>query len=309
MRATRTPVLIPIDVGPETVVLSGGGAQIRAEEGEVDIRSVIQPHLVMISGEEHRIVAGENVPVPVSSGDTTQLSTRTDVSIQREDTGVEMRVTPNVIADDLVRLSLELSVKDVAPSGSSVDSELGPTINTQELTLEARLRNGDAMVIGALRAPSFRESETGAPFLKDIPVLGQFFRTTRTRELNRHLIVTAQALILTSASDQLAYSVQRRIAFERQLARAEPLDDKTDDPWALLVTTASTQGDAEAIAYGIGTDLDRPVEVVPWIWHDRQYFDVYVTGFSTIAEASPVSIALRRASWQPRLTVVPEALQ
>jgi general secretion pathway protein D len=308
VRGTRTPVLFPIDVGTETVVISGGGVQIRAEAGEVDVHSVIQPHLVMISGEEHRIVAGDNVPIPVSSADTTQLSNRTDVSIQREDTGVDMRVTPIVISDDLVRLDVELEVKDVVAPSAGVDASLGPTISTKEVSVQARLRSGDAMLIAALRDPSLREIESGVPFLKELPFVGQFFRTTRTSKEHRHLIVTAEALILTSASDQLAYSIQRRLAFERQLARVEPLDDKTDAPWAILVTTATTEDDAQAIAYGLG-DLDRPIEIIPWSWHDRQYFDVYVTGFASLAETSPVSLALRRAAWQPSLTVVPEALQ
>ncbi len=305
-RATHNPVVIPVVdpiTGNVTPVAIGGGVQVRAEAGEARFDSIVEPFLMMISGEEHRIVAGDNVPVPVSSGGAETSELVTSLSIERRDTGVDLRITPNVLSDGAVRVAIELEVSDVGPGSIP---EQGPTISQQQVSVDALLRDGEALMIAGLRSAGSLESTSGVPWLKDLPFLGWFFRTTVIEPQRRYLIVIAEATVMRSPAEDLAFSVHRRLASERERARARALQGLTDAPWALLVTTRSSEAGAREVADGIAAGAGEP-RVVPWTWDGRQRFDVYLTGFGSVAGASRKAVELRAASWMPQLVPVMSA--
>lgn len=300
-RATRTPLLVPFG---DALIPIGGGVQVRADQGEATFDSVVEPFMVMVSGEEHRIVAGDNVPVPVTGGGTATSALVTSVSIERQDTGVEMRVTPKVLSDRAVRIALELDVSDVTASSG----DLGPTISQKQVAVDALLRDGEALVIAGLRDPLLTETVGGVPFLRRIPFLGWLFRTTSTQLRRRHLMVIAEASVLRSPAEDLAFSTQRRLASERELTRARVLAAQTEAPWALLVATRATDSEAREVADQLRQGAGEP-QVVSWTWEDQVRFDVYLTGFGSVSEASRRAVALRADSWLPQLVPVLPSLR
>jgi general secretion pathway protein D len=310
---TTEPLLIPVD--DDTVFPIALGGIVRADRGEARFHTVIRPHLVMTSGEEHRIQAGDNIPVPVSSAATptttegvptrTSSGLTTDVTFQRQDTGVDLRMTPTVLSDQAVSLVVELTVSELA--GTSAD--LGPTITTRDLSVSVRLRDGQIALIGALRDPQRTETVTGVPFLSRIPILGQLFTERRDIQSRRALIITAQPTVLGSPEEELARSIRQRLAFERHVTRTRDLALRSDAPWALLVDTTRSASAARALAASLRDSLcaGGPIEVVRWQRDGESHWDVYVTGLQTLSETGAQAIALRDAGWQPALVVVPDA--
>jgi general secretion pathway protein D len=315
-RVTSDPLIVPVidpTTGlPQAAVLDFGG-QIRADAGEGRFHTVIRPHLLMTSGDEHHIQAGDNVPVPVSTGgavgaDGTTVPTftgvTTDVTFQRQDTGVDLRMTPTVLSEVAVALQLELTISEL----ESTSEELGPTITKRDVSAQVRLRDGEIALIAALRAPQRSETRVGVPFLSRIPILGQFLTVRQDIQRRRALIVTAQPTVLGSPADELARSIRQRLAFERQLARTRPLAGISDAPYALLIDTRDDRATAETVA-GELSDPRWQVRLAPWTSDSLEHWDIYVTGFRTLGEASQASIELRDSGWQPQLTVLTQMIE
>lgn len=311
-RITTDPIVIQVD-GPGGLTIPVPvqfGGVVRAGENQANFHTLIQPHLLMTSGDEHSIQAGDNIPVPVSAGATEGTSGVsstgfiTSVNFQRQDTGVDLRMTPTVLSDQMVALQLELQVSQL----ESTSPGLGPNISKRNVSATARLQDGQIALIAALRAPERQESLVAVPWLWRIPVLGQFFTIRHDTQQQRVLIVTAQPTVMGSPADDLARSIRERLAFERQIARTGSLSSLSDEPYALLIDTSEDRAAADAIADEL-LDPRWLVQVVPWTGNQRQYWDVYATGFPTLGAASQAAIGLRDAGWRPQLTVLPERLE
>jgi hypothetical protein len=146
--------------------------------------------------------------------------------------------------------------------------------------------------------------ETRVPFLSDIPILGIFFKGIDEETLDNHLVIAVQARVLRTPEDHEAESIRRRLAFERHLTDLAGLQEVTEAPYALLAATRSVQGDAEAIAATL-SGPDGAARVVAWDGYGRPRFDVYLTGFSDLAEVGEAALALRDRGWSPGVVVVP----
>ncbi len=326
-RFTRAPLVIPIiglDGIPTTAVVPSGGAQITAAEGQVSIRAITRPYLLAASGEEQRIFSGDQVPIPVSSGATatsdgavggvattpTQNPFVTSLANQREDVGVDLRVKPIAVSDELVTLELHLDVKSVAQALTALDeaqssaSVQGPTLREFNLDANVRLTSGAVMLVAAAPADTTSSAESGVPFLMDIPILGWFFRSTRDVERRRRIVVAVQVNQINSPEEQRAETIVHRLAFERHLSRTDPLRGLTSAPYAVLVATRAAKSDADQVADELAGFAGTPA-IVPWPDDDgTTRYDVYLLGFEQIAELGPVTVELRKRGFLSRLEVV-----
>ena len=142
-RYAREPIQIPlVQAGLPAVSLSipRDEVAVEAEDIEVETTILIRPHLVILSGEENEIFAGENLPIPVSttSGATGNASglnsaTSTAQNIERTDVGVSLKVKPTVGQTGVVSLEINLTLSQLAaPVAGSVE-EVGPTLIQREI--------------------------------------------------------------------------------------------------------------------------------------------------------------------------------
>jgi len=326
-RYTRAPILIPVigaDGNPVDVLLPEGAAQLRASEGQVVLHALSRPFLLAASGEEQQIFTGEQVPIPVSSGTTTGAGTTTPTTlnstsgtssefitsqdIQRQDVGVDLRVKPVAVSDDLVVLETHLKVSTVADRSvlSSADpNQLGPTLRQFQVDTTVRLVDGAVVLFGSAPQDTVGSTETGVPFFKDIPILGWFFRHSTDAERRRRLVAAVQVTSVNSPAEQRAESIVRRLALERHSSRTFSLRDQTVSPYALLVATRTTANDAQRVAQEIAGLDGRPV-IVPWEADGVERFDVYLVDFDEIGALGEVSIELRRRGFTSRLEIVGE---
>ncbi|MGH7291815.1 MAG: type II secretion system protein GspD, partial [Myxococcota bacterium] len=260
-RFTRKPLVIPIigpDGNPTEAIVPEGAAQITASQGSVNIRAITSPYLLAASGEEQLIFAGDQVPIPVSSaaaatsstgttgaattgGATTTDPFVTSQQIERQDVGVELRVKPIAVYEDVVTLELHIEVSSVAQTvvrlgqQQAVSDAQGPTLRKFNVDATVRLNSGAVVLIAAAPADATFPNETGVPFLKDIPILGWFFRSTRDIQRRRRIVAAVQVNEIHSPEEQRADTIVHRLAFERHALRIDPLRDLTDAPYALHV--------------------------------------------------------------------------
>ena len=326
-RYTRAPILLPIvgvDGKAATVLLPEGAAQLHANEGQVVLRALSRPFLLAASGEEQQIFAGDQVPIPVSSGATTSgtsstsnpvtiganLTTNSDFitssQIQRQDVGVDLRVKPVAVADDLVVLDLHLEVSTVedTPAQTGTDpNQVGPTLRQLKVDTTVRLVDGAVVLFGSVPRENVEQTETGVPWLKDIPILGWLFKNTVDVERRRRLVAAVQITGVSSPSAQRADTILRRLALERHTERTSALAGLTASPYALLVATRGSANDAQRVAQDLADLAGRPV-IVPWTSDGKPLFDVYLVDFDEIGALGELSAELRRRGFITRLEIV-----
>jgi general secretion pathway protein D len=223
---TSLPGLILAAMSERTVTLPNGlqvpaySALLTAlqRDGEVNVLSA--PNVVTTDNEEAEIVVGRNVPFIASRAtDETNLDNLFQ-TIERRDVGITLRMTPQITADDFVRLTLFEEVSDLdafATAALGGPDQLGPTTTVRSTSTVVSARDGQTVVIGGLIADTLRDDERSVPFLRDVPILGHLFRRDDRRRVKTNLIVFLTPHIITSDRDMAARGRAQRAAMPRAL--------------------------------------------------------------------------------------------
>ncbi|MDF1545320.1 MAG: secretin N-terminal domain-containing protein [bacterium] len=137
---------------------------------------IAHPEITTIDNKEAKIQMGQKVPVK-------QFDESGNVVIVFEEVGTILRVTPHITAENQILMHLipERSTYSFDPNGV--------IINTSNAETNVIVENGQTAVIGGLTTQDEVEGVVGVPVLKDIPVLGIFFKYTNKRMETRDLVI------------------------------------------------------------------------------------------------------------------------
>lgn len=185
------------------------------------------PRVVARNGENATIQVGQEVPiittqqVAASGGGILLPNNVTTVpqSVQYRTTGVILNVKPVIYAGDRIDLDVSQEVSIALPTTTGVSTS--PTFSTRKVQTRLSLRNGATVLLGGLIGRNQSDGDAGIPFLKDIPLLGQAFRTNTTKNERTELIVLITPYIIADDNDARAITD----AFRNQLgtwARESP---------------------------------------------------------------------------------------
>ena len=179
--------------------------QIDALETKGFARTLSEPNLISLSGEQASFLAGGEVPIPVVGDDG-------DVTIEFRAVGVNLDFLPRVLDDDLINISVTAEVSEVDPNLSTVTGGVevvGFQTRRAETTVE--LRDGQAFAIAGLLQESFIDSISQVPWLGDIPILGTLFRSTNFARGQTELVIFVSAHLVTpvSSEDDLSLPTDR----------------------------------------------------------------------------------------------------
>lgn len=170
---------------------------IMALASDTDANVLSTPSIMTLDNEEAQIQVGQEVPVP--SG-TTVSSGVTTFDVSREDTGIILKITPQISENDTVRLKLEQEITSVF----TTDTNLGPTLDKKAVTTVVLAKNKQTIVIGGLIDDKATVTTHKVPFLGDIPVLGNLFKNRVSTKEKTNLIVFITPYIVRERSDYLA---------------------------------------------------------------------------------------------------------
>lgn len=172
-------------------------AIIRILKSRGEFRSLAEPNLLALPGEEASFLAGGEFPYPViQSGQSTGA-----VTIVFKEFGIRLKFTPEVTESGNIRLH-------VAPEVSSLDFANGlnfqgytiPSLLTRRAETEVELRDGQYLAIAGLLDNTWTKNETKIPILGDIPILGSFFKSTDAQQSRSELMVLVTPRLI-DASD------------------------------------------------------------------------------------------------------------
>jgi len=181
------------------------GALIRALNSDGKSNILSTPSLLTLDNEEAEIVVGQNVPfVTGSYSGTGGGSTPSNPfqTVQRQDVGLTLRITPQINEGDAIKLKVEQEVSTVTASTQGVDI----ITNKRSIKTNVVVDDGQMIVLGGLIQEELREGEQRVPLLGDIPLLGWFFRYSKTDLVKTNLMVFLQPTILKDAAVTAAYT-------------------------------------------------------------------------------------------------------
>ena len=186
---------------------------VKALAANSDVNLLSTPSITTMDNEEAKIVVGKNVPFRTGSTVTgSQGTTNPFTTIQREDVGLTLEVTPHINSDSLVRLLIHQEVSEVDASsltviGSEAAADLITNIRTIDTTI--LVENGEVIILGGLIRDKETQAESRVPLLGSIPGLGALFRS-RTKNIEKqNLLVFLRPTVLTSGADVAAASERK----------------------------------------------------------------------------------------------------
>jgi type IV pilus assembly protein PilQ len=150
------------------------------------------PVITTLDNQEAQIKVGERTPIrvvdlatPGGGGGGGGSVSAPRATAQMVETGIILRVTPHITADGRVLMQIHAERSNAQLAATDIG------VNFQEQVGETRLmvRDGETAVIGGLTVTETGSTRAGIPFLMDLPVVGALFRTDRTREQKRDLLI------------------------------------------------------------------------------------------------------------------------
>jgi len=171
------------------------------------------PNIITTDNEEAEIVVGRNVPFVASRATSATNLANLFTTVERHDVGVTLRMTPQITAEDFVRLTLFEEVSDIDPTATPAVGDpnlVGPTTTIRSASTEIAARDGQTIVIGGLLSDTIRSSERGVPYLSRLPVLGQLFRRNDDLRMKTNLLVFLTPHVIAYDTQMAATALQER---------------------------------------------------------------------------------------------------
>jgi len=146
------------------------------------------PELMVLNNQPATLQVGDQVPILTQQSQSTIDSNAPLVNtIQYQNTGVILKVTPRVNRSGEVMMDISQEVSGVSTETSS--SIQSPTIAERKIASSVVVQDGETIALGGLISHNIDQTRSGIPFLSQLPLLGQFFGDTDNSRQKTELIV------------------------------------------------------------------------------------------------------------------------
>ncbi|NND55557.1 MAG: type IV pilus secretin PilQ [Gammaproteobacteria bacterium] len=166
--------------------------EISAAQAEGNTEVISSPRVITANQKEAKIVQGVEIPYQESSSSGATTT-------QFKEALLSLTVTPQITPDDRIIMDLIVSKDSI---GEVVVTENGaqPSIDTREVITQVLVDNGQTVVLGGIYETDTGDFQTKVPFLGDIPVVGNLFKSTRRVSNKSELLVFVTPKILKEGS-------------------------------------------------------------------------------------------------------------
>jgi len=188
------------------------------KQGNSNILST--PSLLTLDNEEAYITVGQNVPFITGSYSNTGGANTVQnpfQTIERENVGITLKVTPQVNEGDSVVLDI---VQEISSLTGTVLSASDLITNERKIETKVLASDGDVIILGGLVRDDVQDSEQGVPILMDIPLLGRLFRNDVVNVTKQNLLVFIRPSIVRDQEALRGATAEKyRYIQEQQMAR------------------------------------------------------------------------------------------
>jgi general secretion pathway protein D len=213
-------------------------ALIEALESDTNTNIMGTPILATLDNEEAEIRVGQEVPFVTGAFTNTGAaagSVNPFQTVEREQVGLTLKITPQINEGDAVRLQISQEVSSVSESTQAVDL----ITNNRNITTSVIVDDRGILVLGGLIQEDLREKEQKVPLLGSIPLLGALFRSTSVQKVKTNLMFFIRPTILRDGT-QAAFETSAKYNYIRDLQQLGEPDrvlpiwqDKKDTPFSM----------------------------------------------------------------------------
>jgi general secretion pathway protein D len=170
------------------------GAIVQAVSADTNSNVLATPSITTLDNEEAYFIVGQEVPIITGSA-TGSNNSNPFQTVDRQEVGIKLRVTPQVNEGNAVQLTIEQETSSVS-GNTGVDI----SINKREIKTTVMADSGDTVVLGGLIDEDVQESVQKVPILGDIPIIGHLFKSTSNSTRKRNLMVFLRATIVRDSA-------------------------------------------------------------------------------------------------------------
>ena len=173
---------------------------IRAMQGDADTNIISTPSIITTDNEEATLNVGQEVPFVTGSFSSTGGGAGGAVNpfqtIQREQIGVKLVITPQINEGNALLLKISQEISNIASSTAAVDL----ITNQRIIETTVIVDDGEILVLGGLLEDVLRETDQRVPVLGRIPIIGNLFRSRKTDMVKTNLLIFIRAKILRNSA-------------------------------------------------------------------------------------------------------------
>ena len=205
------------------------GAVVTALASDSDANLLSTPSIMTLDNEEAKIVVGNEVPFRTGSFTTDgNSSSNPFTTVQREDVGLQLTVTPHVHDGTSVRLEVAQEITNVVetPIGDGGFADVVTSKRTIETTILAEDRQ--IIVLGGLIQDDVTRSGKRVPLLGSIPGLGFFFRSNSNTRTKTNLLVFLRPTVIRT-QDEADETTERKYRDIWEVEITSPTFERLDE--------------------------------------------------------------------------------
>jgi type IV pilus assembly protein PilQ len=212
-KATATDALMRFGILNEHFNID---AALRAAQEDIRAKLLASPRIMVLDNQQAEIKIVEEIPYQ----ELTETSAGGNIgTTQFRQVGVELRVTPHLTREGLIRLLLNpsFSVKtgDVLNVTGGGNTSPQPIVAKREATTTALIKDGQTVVIGGLKKQDVSQQINKVPFLGDLPLIGMLFKFRGESTINSELVVfITPAVVNTPVLTQSEQTYLKDTVFE-----------------------------------------------------------------------------------------------
>jgi general secretion pathway protein D len=203
-------------------------AVISALQGDAATNIISTPTITVLDNEEAEIKVGQEVPFLTGQFTNTGAaagSVNPFQTIQREEVGTRLKITPQINEGTGVQLAIE---QETSSLSAGAQGAVDLVTNTRSIATSVFVDDGDVLILGGLIDDSLLQSEQRVPVLGKIPGLGWLFRARKTDRVRSNLMVFIRPRILRDSADSSAVTSGK---YEELRQRQE---EQTEEPVRLM---------------------------------------------------------------------------
>jgi len=213
---------LTLGVGAETSSGVRYGLILKALQTDSAANILSTPSIVTLDNEEAEIIVAQNLPFITGqfTGAGTVNPQNPFQTIERQDVGLTLRVTPQINEGDTIKLDIEQEVSDVV----TITENSGPVTRKRSIKTSVLVDDGGILVLGGLIEEIVDDTQSKVPLLGDIPVLGWLFTSRASTKRKQNLMVFLKPEILRDFNDSAIVTNEKY-----NYLRAEQIRDEDED--------------------------------------------------------------------------------
>jgi type II secretory pathway component GspD/PulD (secretin) len=157
-------------------------------------RVLANPKIATLNGREASMLVGSRIPFVITGTVFAGGGAAPTQSIQREEVGIKLSITPTINADGYITTIIKPEVSSVI-GFTGPDNSL-PIISTRQANTTVRLKDGNSVIIGGLLSEERTTNISRLPLLGQIPGVGALFQHQNTTVTKKDLVIEVTPHIL-----------------------------------------------------------------------------------------------------------------